>query len=65
MTIAETLRNEGMQQGIQAGMQQGMQRGVHAVAQNMLHDGLPEVMIAKYTGLELSEVVALRKKMNH
>ena len=73
MTIAETLRNAGMQQGMQAGMEQGMQAGMqqgeqhrsYVIAESMLRDGLPEPTISKYTGLELSEVVALRKKMSH
>lgn len=61
MTIAETLKNEGMQQGIQAGMQQG----VRTVAQNMLRHGLSEADIAECTGLSLQEVAALRKQMTH
>ena len=61
MTIAEVLRNEGMQ----AGMQRGMQQGVQTVAHNMLRRGLSESDIAECTGLSLAEVVALRKQMTH
>lgn len=57
--------HQGMQQGIHQGMQQGIHQGGRMIAQNMLRDGLPEATISKYTGLELEQVIALKKNTLH
>jgi predicted transposase/invertase (TIGR01784 family) len=62
-TVAQHLREEGMQQGMQAGMQQGMQAGIykekHENAKRMLMMGLDETMIQEVTGLSKEEIEAL------
>ena len=58
---------QGMEQGMQQGMEQGMQKGMAqgaldtamASAKAMKADGMPVVLIAKYTGLSEEQVAGL------
>ena len=64
MTLAEQLRQEGMQQGMQQGRQEGMQQGRQEgvfkekieIAERMLKEGVEFVFIVKITGLSISEL---------
>ena len=57
--------HQGMHQGIQQGMQQGEQHRSYVIAESMVRDGLPEPTVAKYTGLALEQIIALKKKTVH
>jgi predicted transposase/invertase (TIGR01784 family) len=50
---------EGEQKGLQKGLQEGLQKGKFEVARNALRDNMPINMIAKITGLSLSEIERL------
>ncbi|POP43578.1 ISNCY family transposase [Superficieibacter electus] len=60
MTIAERLRQEGLQQGIQQGLQQGLEQAHNEalrVARTMLANGISLDMVLKITGLSADEVL--------
>ena len=51
MTIAEYLRQQGMEQGMQHGIQQGMEKSAQEIAKKMFKEGIPLDTIVKITGL--------------
>ena len=59
MTIAQQLRNEGMQQG----MQQGIRQNSHEIAKKLILKGLDEEFIAETTGLRVEEIRKLKKEL--
>jgi predicted transposase/invertase (TIGR01784 family) len=67
MTIAEQLRQEGIQKGIQKGMYKGMQEGMHRgrqeerseIALNLLSIGIDHAAIASATRMSREELDAL------
>jgi predicted transposase/invertase (TIGR01784 family) len=59
-TVAQYLREEGIQQGMQQGMQAGLSRAQHKYAKKMLMIGLDETMIKEVTGLSAEEIDALK-----
>jgi len=62
MTIANSLRQEGLEQG----MQQGMQKGIYSVTSNMLDKGMDVLEISSITGLSAIEVVKIKsEKKSH
>lgn len=77
MTIAERLRNQGMQKGIEAGMQKGIEAGIQKgietgmekgkeaekknIATTLLLKNLDDKTIAEYTGLSIATIKELRK----
>ena len=74
-TLAQRLREEGMQMGIEKGMQKGIQKGIQKgmqqgkqegrqeakieTAKQMLLDKMSIKIVAKYTGLKEKELKAL------
>lgn len=72
MTIAEALKQEGIQEGIQKGKLEGIQEGIQkglekgrregiiAVAKNMLDSGTSQTLIKQVTGLTDSELNNLK-----
>ena len=73
MTIADSLRLEGMQQGMQKGrhegilegMEKGMQQGAYQIAKGMLHEGDSEDRVARITGLSAEIIVKLKQDIQH
>ena len=63
MTIAEQLKQEGMEQGIERGIEKGMEQGRYAglieVARTMLNNGLDRDFILKMTGLTADELARI------
>lgn len=63
MTIADYLRQEGMQKGMQKGMHKGMQKGRQVerseIARNLLSIGLDRAEIVRATGLSSADLDAL------
>ena len=55
--------DEGKEEGRQEGLVESLERGEHnakiATARNMIEDGLPVEVVAKYTGLTIDEVKLL------
>ena len=62
MTLAQRLRNEGLEKGLQKGRQEGEFAKARAIALSMLSDNEPLVKIARYTGLSETEIEQLRTK---
>lgn len=58
MTIAERLRQEGMQQGIQKGLYKGKQEEALRIARMMLEKGLDRDMVLAITGISVDEATA-------
>ena len=56
---------EGLAKGLVEGLAKGEQRRNYLIAESMLRAGLPERTIATCTGLDVSEVLELRKKISH
>ncbi len=56
MTIAESLRQQGMEKGIQQGRQE--------VALNLLRDGMAVARVAEFAELEESEVLKLAEAIH-
>ena len=58
---------KGREEGIQIGMQQGLQRGMENMAKetarNFLLNNTPAELVAKCTGLSLTEVQALESEL--
>ena len=50
----------GREQGIEQGIEQGMKQNSKENARRMLADNVPIQAIAKYTGLSIAEIEALR-----
>ena len=59
MTIAEQLKQEGMEQGIERGMEKGRYAGLIEVARTMLNNGLDQDFILKMTGLTTDELARI------
>lgn len=59
MTIAQQLRNEGIQRGVQ----RGMQHEKHNIAKRMLRRGADIQTILEDTGLGLTEIKELKKEL--
>jgi len=63
MTIAEQLKQEGMEQGIERGIEKGIEQGRYAglieVARTMLNNGLDQDFILKMTGLTTDELARI------
>ena len=50
---------EGRQSGLEEGIERGLTKGKHSVALAMKNDGMPNDLIAKYTGLTIQEIEKL------
>ena len=50
---------EGRERGLLEGREQGLTKGKHSVALAMKNDGMPNDLIAKYTGLTIQEIEKL------
>jgi len=61
LSIAESLRQEGIQQG----MQQGIEQGMLQVARNLLASGFDVEVVAKNTGLEFAVLKSLEEDVRH
>ena len=51
---------EGVEKGIEEGMEKGMEKRHLEIAREMIRDGAPDGKIARYTGLPVPEIAALR-----
>lgn len=60
-TLAQQFKEEGKIEGIEIGVKKGKEEEKIETAEKMLEDGLPIKMIAKYTGLDISEIEELKK----
>ncbi len=56
MTVAEQIRNEGMELGVKQGMELGVKQGVEKTALNMLDVGIDMTLICQATGLSEAEI---------
>ena len=67
MTIAQELRQEGIEIGWQGGKEEGLQEGIlhekHAVAKKLLKYGLDPHIICQGTGLSLKELIELKNEL--
>jgi predicted transposase YdaD len=61
MSIADSLREEGMQQG----MQQGMHIKEVQIAKNLLGSGLDVGFVAQTTGLDVALLQKLKEETKH
>jgi predicted transposase/invertase (TIGR01784 family) len=59
MTIAEHLRQEGLQKGLQKGIQEGSSKREREIARNLLAIKMDRSVIEQVTGLSLVELDAL------
>lgn len=55
-------REEGREEGHEEGLEQGREEERRAIARNMLSEGLDPDIIAKTTGLTLTEIQALAQE---
>lgn len=58
MTLAQQLKQEGLEQGLK----QGEHRKAVAIAKNLLNDGMSPKSVQKLTGLSEKEIMALVDK---
>mgnify|MGYP002410408239 CR=1 FL=1 len=65
MTIAEKLREEGMQKGIEKGMEKGIEKGKIETAKAALKEGMTTELVAKITGLDIHAIDQLKKEIAH
>lgn len=67
ITIAQKLRNEGIELGILQGKHKGMEEGIQQekqiIARSMLIDHMPIDTIRKYTGLSITEINTIKKEL--
>lgn len=56
MTLAERLKQEGIQQGIQQGVQQGALQKAREIARELRNAGMPTAQICQLTGLSEAEL---------
>ena len=60
----EEERQQGKEEGLAEGLEKGKEEGEHnakiETAKNMLKDGLPKEVVAKYTGLSVEDVKKLQ-----
>ena len=61
ISTAMKLRMEGMEKGMEKGIKEGMEK----VALNMLKEGFENSLISKVTGLSITEIDKLRKKIKN
>ncbi len=56
ITMMNSERKEGIEEGIQKGIKEGIQKAQLEMAQKLKGDGVDPDLITKYTGLTLSEI---------
>ncbi|HOG64021.1 MAG TPA: Rpn family recombination-promoting nuclease/putative transposase [Spirochaetota bacterium] len=59
-TLLRIAEERGIEKGIEQGIEKGIEKGIRENARRMLEDGVPMNTIAKYTGLSIPEIEALR-----
>ena len=60
MTIAEQLKQEGLEKGIQPGRQEGRNEGKLDVARRLLEMGMPSESVLEATGLSETALAQIR-----
>ncbi len=63
MSVAERLRQEGIEKGIAEGIAEGIAKGLKKTAKNMIVEGESVDRIIRYTGLSKEEIEEIKKEM--
>ncbi|MCF6766816.1 hypothetical protein L3V86_00340 [Thiotrichales bacterium 19S11-10] len=65
MTLREQWENEAIKEGMKKGMEKGLEQRAIEIARSMLADNMSIPTIGKYTGLEKSTILALKKDIDN
>ena len=69
VSVAERLRQEGMEQGREKGRQEGLELGklkkAQQIAKDMIIEGEPIDKILKYTGLDVKDIAKIKEEMRN
>lgn len=65
MSVAERLRQEGMEEGIKEGLELGRFKKAKQIAKDMIIEGEPIDKILKYTGLDVKDIAKIKEEMRN